>query len=198
MAFLPLPHVGRRHADGHLLGLAMAIPRDVPQIELAHCLNPLLFEDGWPRRFSLPLGRLGSCELEADDRSDFRLALKPEAWTAVDRPARRWSTVTPIALDRHAKTDTPAAEIEAGIAAGCERIGLPRPTDVILSPVSLFVGAPTAGQMPRLKRKTDGGQIRHTHAILSFPEPVIGPILIGAGRYRGYGLCRPMPEEVEP
>jgi CRISPR-associated protein Csb2 len=181
-----------------LLGLALAIPRDAPSIELARCLNPLLFEDGLPRRFSLPIARLGNCELEADDRSDSRFALQPETWTAIDRPSRRWSTVTPIALDRHAKSDTPATEIEATIAASCERIGLPRPADVILSPVSLFVGAPTAGEMPRLERKADGGRIRHTHAILTFAEPVVGPVLIGAGRYRGYGLCRPIPEEVEP
>ena len=30
------------------------------------------------------------------------------------------------------------------------------------------------------------------HAILIFSEPVVGPVLLGAGRYRGYGLCRPL------
>jgi CRISPR-associated protein Csb2 len=29
------------------------------------------------------------------------------------------------------------------------------------------------------------------HADLIFPSAVSGPILIGAGRYRGFGLCRP-------
>ena len=47
---------------------------------------------------------------------------------------------------------------------------------------------------PRLNRK-DGSDRRHTHAILVFEEPVRGPILIGAGRYRGYGLCRALEME---
>ena len=27
---------------------------------------------------------------------------------------------------------------------------------------------------------------------VTFKEPVVGPVLLGAGRYRGYGLCRPL------
>jgi hypothetical protein len=40
--------------------------------------------------------------------------------------------------------------------------------------------------------RKDGSERRHTHAILVFDEPVRGPVLIGAGRYRGYGFCRPL------
>ena len=32
-----------------------------------------------------------------------------------------------------------------------------------------------------------------THAEIEFPVPVRGPVLIGAGRYSGYGACRPPP-----
>jgi CRISPR-associated protein Csb2 len=38
----------------------------------------------------------------------------------------------------------------------------------------------------QLKRKP------HTHAVLIFDRPIGGPIFIGAGRYQGYGLCRPL------
>jgi CRISPR-associated protein Csb2 len=48
--------------------------------------------------------------------------------------------------------------------------------------------------MPRLVRKRDGGKIRQLHAYLEFDEPVVGPVLLGSGRYRGYGLCRPVQE----
>jgi CRISPR-associated protein Csb2 len=60
----------------------------------------------------------------------------------------------------------------------------------VAAPVSMFIGCPTARSFPNLQRKA-GGNIRHTHAIITFKEPVIGPVLLGAGRYRGYGLCRP-------
>jgi CRISPR-associated protein Csb2 len=29
------------------------------------------------------------------------------------------------------------------------------------------------------------------HAQIEFAEPVRGPVLVGAGRYLGYGLCLP-------
>lgn len=50
---------------------------------------------------------------------------------------------------------------------------------------------PPAPSFPRLPRK-DGSLCRHAHAILVFAERVVGPLLLGAGRYRGYGLCRPV------
>lgn len=57
--------------------------------------------------------------------------------------------------------------------------------------VSAHLGVPLAFEFPRLTRK-DGSERRHAHAILVFNEPVRGPVLIGAGRYRGYGVCRPL------
>jgi CRISPR-associated protein Csb2 len=63
--------------------------------------------------------------------------------------------------------------------------------DAVVTPVSAHLGAPAAHEFPRLQRK-DGSECRHTHAILIFSQPVIGPVLLGAGRYRGYGLCRPL------
>ena len=34
-----------------------------------------------------------------------------------------------------------------------------------------------------------------THAVLQFPEPVRGPVLLGAGRFAGLGLCRALDPE---
>jgi CRISPR-associated protein Csb2 len=120
--------------------------------------------------------------------------LRPSTWTAHPDGATHWSTVTPIAYDHHPKAKAKAAylaEVAEMIRLGCERIGLRRPREVIVTPVSAHLGAPAAHAFPRLRRK-DGSERRHTHAILVFDEPVRGPIIIGAGRYRGYGLCRPV------
>jgi CRISPR-associated protein Csb2 len=78
----------------------------------------------------------------------------------------------------------------------CTRIGLPEPTGVRMAAISAHLGAPPAREFPRLKRK-DGGERRHTHVIVEFEEPVVGPVLLGAGRYRGYGLCRPLHKTAE-
>jgi CRISPR-associated protein Csb2 len=64
---------------------------------------------------------------------------------------------------------------------------------VIVTQVSAHLGVPPARSFPSLRRK-DGGPRLHTHAILIFDQPICGPLMIGAGRYRGYGVCRPMIE----
>jgi CRISPR-associated protein Csb2 len=202
LAVLPLPHVGREHADGHLLGLALAVPRIVDAEERRRCLGPILFDElGHPREIELRMGRLGLWKLRLEERDYRPLALRTETWTAAPPAAasRRWATVTPIALDRHPKGGDRWRQIEASIRRGCERIGLPPPADVVLSPVSLFAGAPHGRRFPPLRRGEGDARVQHTHAVLSFAEPVRGPVIVGAGRYRGYGLCRPLrPEEDAP
>lgn len=194
LALIPLAHVGRQHAGGHVLGWAIVVPRDVARQDLIRCLHPLLYDSqGWPRTIALKLGALGECQLQIDDGSEFRLTLQPRTWTG---PARRWATVTPICLDRHPKAPRhhPSywLEVEEMIRSACERIGAPRPAVVTATPSPLFTGVPHAGRMPKLMRKNGGGAVQHTHAVIVFDQPVLGPVLLGAGRYRGYGLCRPM------
>lgn len=200
LALFPLPHVGREHVDGHLLGLALAVPRDVDAEERRRCLGPVLYDSdrlGDPRELKLHIGRLGLWKLRLEERDHPPVALRGETWTAAPpaAAARRWATVTPIALDRHPKGPERWSQMEAAIRRGCVRIGLPEPADVVLSPVSLFPGAPHGARFPGLRRGAGGDRVQHTHAVLRFAEPVRGPVLLGAGRYRGYGLCRPLQAE---
>ena len=190
LAFLPLPFVGNEHADGHLLGLAMAIPKLIDQAEVGRCLNPVLgfSEDGSRRRVHLYDGANFDWYLEMEDGDSPPAALRSRAWT---RPARRWATVTPIVFDRHPKGQDTEAQAEAMMAEACERIGLPRPVDVVLSQVSLHLGVPHSRAFPGVRRKSDRGRLQHQHAVITFAGPVGGPVILGAGRYRGYGLCRP-------
>lgn len=198
MAFVPLPYVGREHADGHLLGLGIVLPRGIPADDQRRCLGGLLFASrSVPRSLKLTFGRLGEWQIELEAGDDRPQALRPETWIG---PATRWATVTPIVVDRHAKAKDQAAaalEVETTIAIACERIGLPRPERVAMSPVSMFVGVPHARRFPYMHRKS-GGNRHHTHAIIEFADEVSGPILLGAGRYRGYGMCRPLREGGRP
>jgi CRISPR-associated protein Csb2 len=34
-----------------------------------------------------------------------------------------------------------------------------------------------------------------THAVIRFAEPIDGPVILGAGRFVGLGLCRPIDSE---
>lgn len=192
MALVPLAHVGHEHADGHILGMAIVLPRDIDRHEAARCLNPVLFDTtGWPKRVRLVMGRVGECELELDDQTEYRHALRADTWT---RPAVSWATVTPYCLDRHPKAHGPEYwfQVERMIAEACVRIGLPEPVRVVATPAPVVAGTRHAREMPRLSRRNDGGSIRHVHAVVVFPGPVQGPVILGAGRYRGYGFCRPL------
>ena len=186
LAFFPLPFVGSKHATGHLLGVGVAIPAHLNRDQRLAALAAIgLVEE-------LTMGALGVWKLDQDDSG--RVNLRAEVWAGGDHGASQWGTVTPIAFDRHPKEKDRAKrehELMKMIVVGCERIGLPTPAQVVVTPVSPHLGTPAAHEFPRLKRK-DGSRRRHVHAIIIFDRPVRGPIAVGAGRYRGYGFCRPL------
>lgn len=196
-AYFPLAFVGSPHASGHLMGLAVALPREEHWVEHRKEWRPVMTVLALINR--LVLGRLGVWDLEPELRESPPDSLLPKLWTASPEGARVWASVTPIAFDEHPKqrdrTEYLAA-VAAMIRGACLYIGLPEPPTVRITPVSAHVGAPTSREFPRLRRK-DGGERRHAHAIIEFAQPVVGPVLLGAGRYRGYGLCRPLYQAAE-
>lgn len=188
LAFLPLAFVGHEHADGHLLGMGLALPADITRDERRAALRIIA------QVKQLKLGPLGVWNVIPVTESSPPQSLRPDTWSAHPEGITHWSTVTPVSFDRHAKAKNKAdhqRELSGMIATSCERIGLPKPREVNITPVSAHLGTPPVHAFPKLKRK-DGSDRRHSHAILVFDEPVCGPVLIGAGRFRGYGLLRPM------
>ena len=186
LAYLPLAFVGREHATGHLMGLAIAVPTELDQKQRQEALAAV------GRVEELTIGSLGRWKLDREDQG--LLNLRPEVWTGGNDGATQWATVTPIAFDKHAKAKDHAGreqKLADMIKKGCVRIRLTEPKEIIITPVSAHLGVPAAHEFPRLQRK-DGSDRRHAHAILIFDKPVRGPIAIGAGRYRGYGFCRPL------
>ncbi len=194
LAFVPLASVGHPHSDGHLMAVAAALPRDAGDEDRIAAMTAL----GEVARQGLTLGELGRWQLEDIGLGEAEpMTVRSATWTAWPRGARVWATVTPISFDRHSKAKDRATyekEVAEDVAAACERLGLPRPAAVFATGVSRFQGTPASWEFPRLRRK-DGSQRRHRHAVIEFAEPVVGPILLGAGRFRGYGFCRPVWEQ---
>lgn len=184
LAFWALPNVGHEHADGTLKGVALAVPKHVPQTEINMLLDKLLGETE-PHPVVLRLGRAGTWKIEPDDSLRPLVTLDPHTWLG---PAKRWATVTPISLDRFPKVE---GDAEATIIRSCVNMGIPKPRDVIVLSSSLFQGVPPAKKMPLLPVRNRNGNHAHIHALLIFDQPVSGPVFLGAGRFRGYGLCRP-------
>ncbi len=191
LAFVPLAFVGHPHADGHLMGMGIVLPDRLEREDRRQALLAVA------RIERLVLGRLGTWRIAGVTAAELPWNLRSNVWTAYPAGATHWSTVTPIAFDRHPKEADRSSyqrEVARMIAQACVRVGLPEPRDVIVTAVSAHLGVPPAHVFPRLVRK-DESRRRHAHAILVFDRPVRGPILLGAGRYRGYGACRPLRDE---
>ncbi|RBP38119.1 CRISPR-associated protein Csb2 [Roseimicrobium gellanilyticum] len=203
LAVLPLAFVGGEYADGHVLGMALAFPKAVSSKERAGQLKRVLFDaDGADKDVILKLGRHGTWKLQREDRAPRSrpLSLCSETWTEA---STIWASVTPVVLDRHPKFD-PAdpkereawrREVTEIIRTSCANIGLPCPASIDLDRTSWHRGAPRArpgpNGMPWLSSKT-GNSRQQVHVLLHFDSEVEGPVLIGAGRYRGYGVCKPL------
>lgn len=193
LALLPLAFVGVPRADGRILGAALALPHSVPLADAGRVLGPFLREsDGSPRRIRIFAGGTIECTASLEIRERVPWTLDLRSWIG---PARRWATVTPIVLDRHLEGSDRWDRAAEVVADACERVGLPRPVDVLLHPHALLEGVPPARRFPAMLRKKDGGRLAHSHALLTFDLDVIGPVTVGAGRFRGYGLCRPLRSE---
>jgi CRISPR-associated protein Csb2 len=147
----------------------------------------------------LKLGNLGLWTLRREERSLPPLALRPATWCG---PSFVWASVTPVVLDRHPKHDqrTERAqwrnEVVTSIVQSCERQGLPRPDLIDVDKTSWQRGAPRSkpgpNGMPWLPGKDGAAPRQQVHVLIQFPCEVQGPLLLGAGRFRGYGLCKPL------
>lgn len=200
VALMPLAFVGQQYADGHLMGIGVAMPKGITPQDRGRALRALLYDErGKPKPIELKLGSLGSWQLVRETRPSPPVTLQPRVWT---RASHTWATVTPIVLDRHPKAERAkereqwTVEVADIIAESCERQGLPRPSLIDADNTSWHRGAPRAlganGAGYALMPVKEGQSKRQqVHAWLRFDRPVEGPLLLGAGRYRGYGLCRP-------
>ncbi len=221
VAFLTLPFVGSKHADGHIMGLAMALPNRnlIPPEKWGPVFRQLLFDDSDnARTIQLRLGRLGEWTARMEDDDGGRTTLKNATWTG---PSEAWASATPVVLDRFPKTsraDDPNGwrkEVAQTIVRSCLLAGLPEPISVDVDTTSWLVGVPRAVPKRRRIRAGSSGRRQSTtaplgdgfpsigstsnkpprpqvHVHLVFDRPLIGPVIIGAGRFRGYGLCRPL------
>ncbi|MBN8458280.1 MAG: type I-U CRISPR-associated protein Cas5/Cas6 [Verrucomicrobia bacterium] len=204
LAMFPLAFVDSKHATGNLLGLGIAIPRpetigldkSVIRQQWRQLLGCLL-ENG--KLSLIPDDHAWTLELGLSDADERREALQPSRWNA---PATQWQSITPIILDRHPKPSLkkdPEAWAESCmeiITQACLRLGLPAPISVKPSLFSTTNGAPPAPAFVAPTPRPGRPARFHIHASITFAEPVAGPLLIGAGRFRGYGLMKPSPNKL--
>lgn len=196
LAIVPLPFAGHAHADGRIRAVALVLPTDLAagEEDQMHDAMRRWLLDGSGR---LNLGPRGSVEVSRCDIVDAPASARPSRWCG---PSRRWLSVTPVALDRNpgnlrhtevARRETAERSAEEIVSAACLNIGLPAPLRVAVHIDPLLRGSASVRSFP--KYAVQGGRVQRVlvHVALEFDEPVSGPMLLGAGRYHGYGLCSP-------
>lgn len=208
LAIVPLAFVGFPHADGRVLGFALVPPRDAPILddpEFRQVLRRLAPIDPEEAVRVLGVSTPQGTPAEAAFQLRFTLGFEAAGRRSLDpepylRPSRRFATVTPIVLDRHLKTrgEEREREVRAAIEAACARIGLPAPSAVLADRHAAVEGAPSVrvggtASWVRWRLPAELASRQLTHAVLEFAEPVAGPVLLGAGRFCGLGLCRAVP-----
>lgn len=169
--FLALPDAGHPRSRGRIHGLALWVPAgtDSETRMLARsCVHAI-------SRLS---GAGVDVSVQPHGGESRPLAAHPERWS---RASRRWATVFPAVHERRGPLDL------AAVSRWCEHAGLPAPSafrsarsplvpgGVDLAPVE--VNRPGRPAMP------------YSHVELWFDAPVRGPVVIGAARQRGLGLC---------
>ena len=204
VAVLPLPYVGFEHADGRLLGIAVSIPHTLDEGSRRALLRAIgTWEQAVGEKLTLTLGSRGLVHLRRQPGYVTLVSLRPQAWS---RRSRRWVSATPLALPRHPgqlTRGTPSARAsawaraEVAVKAACAHVGLPAPAEVEVSLRPLIVGARSTTEFPPFHQSGRGGKpVRRqlVHAALTFVDPVSGPFTLGAGRFLGLGLMRPLQE----
>lgn len=207
VAFLPLPYVGFEHADGRLLGMAVSVP-DAVGDDARRALYRAI--GNWEAAagkaegdaLKLTLGAQGVVHLCRLRGPTTLVSLRPGAW---NRDSCRWVSATPIALPRHpgrlgrgtrAARAKAWASAEASVALACDHVGLPEPMSVEVSLSPFLTGSRPASRFPPFIQSGRAGRsVRRQllHATVTFEHPVAGPLMLGAGRFVGLGLMRPVP-----
>lgn len=201
LAIVPMAFVGSSHADGRVFGFALVPPPNKPleqidgfreAFEKVATYHPgqqrrVLSLKGTPLRKPLSLA-------PAPTQGRARQSLVADPYLG---KSSRWASVTPIVLERHLKRNDDA-ELRELVALACENAGLPRPSPdrIRVGKHSTINGAPPAtplsGEPPWMRWKVPNSLAsrRLVHAIIDFERDLRGPVLLGAGRFTGLGLCR--------
>ncbi len=172
--YLALPDVGYARSRGRIHGLALWLPPGCDAVTRRRARDSALAI----RRLS---GRGLDVPVLPRDNEQRPMAANPARWT---RSSRCWATAFPALHERRGRLDL------AQVSRWCEHAGLPAPVRFRSARAPLVHGAVDLAPV-EINRPGRTG-LPYSHVQLWFTEPVAGPVVIGAGRQRGLGLCVPV------
>ena len=172
--YLALPDVGDRWSRGRIHGLALWLP---PGCDFT--ARRMALDAAVAIRRLTGRGVDVSVALREDEARPH--AAHPKRWL---RWSRGWATAFPAIHERRRALDLPE------VARWCRHAGLPEPVAFRSTRTPLVVGA--VDLAPAEVNRPGRAALPYSHVELRFAHPVPGPVVIGSGRQRGFGLCIPV------
>ena len=172
--FLALPDVGFQRSRGLIHGLALWMPPRSDSVVRLRARDAAFAV----RRLT---GRGIDVSVAPRDNEQRPVAAHPNRW---NRPAHGWATAFPAIHERRRALDL------SEVSRWCRHAGLPAPIAFRAARGPLVRGAVDLAPV-EVNRPGRSG-LPYSHVELRFATPVPGPVVIGAGRQRGFGLCVPV------
>ena len=169
--FLALPDVGFPRSRGRIHGLAVWLPPDS---------TPDLRSRVTAVAYSIRRLTGGGVDVAVNPWIDEvrPVAANPSRWT---RKSRCWVTAFPALHERRVELDLHE------LTRWCKHAGLPAPQAFRSARCPLVRGALDLAPVEVNRPGRPG--LPYSHLKIWFDQPVMGPVVIGAGRQRGLGLC---------
>lgn len=176
-SYVPLPSVGHPHSDGNIRRVMIMAPfgQDNNLIHLAEQL------DGY------------QLEREGGGAAPVLRRGRPDNVTALyTTQSCIWATVAPVILPGH--DDHKPAKAKKLLLAAFAQSGIEQPCEFTWGALPYFPNCLSAYSRDRNGRpigclrpkKLEG--LTAVHVRMRFDKPVAGPIVVGAGRHRGFGV----------
>lgn len=216
VAFVPLANVGYQHSDSEIHGFAIVLPNEASTTEKHQSRRQLAMALGKMQQvWKNPSEAVGEnaalafdWKVEAATASERLNSLQPQRYL---RRSKYWASMTPMVFGHYLRKIDDRRTFKI-VADSCEASGLPRPVNIRVSTTSMVSGVPQSYVFPSLssagkpvwvryrngkhlipRKLSDGSTVRmRYHIALEFEEPVSGPVIVGAGRHYGMGLCVPI------
>ena len=172
--YLALPDVGFPYSRGRIHGLALWLPPSTDDGSRRRARDAAFAIDGL-------VGNALNVAVEPREDEDRPWATNPRRWFG---PSRTWVTAFPAIHERRGDPNLQ----EAG--RWCEHAGFPKPVGFRSSRTPLAPGA--VDLAPTEVNRPGRPALPYSHVALSFADRISGPVVVGAGRQRGFGLCIPI------
>ena len=172
--YLALPDVGSPRSRGRIHGLALWLPPGSDRVQRRKARDSAVAIDAL-------IGRGIEARVEPRGDEERPWAANPRRWWG---PSHTWVTAFPVVYERRGVPGLSEA------ARWCRHAGLPEPIAFRSCRTPLLSGG--VDLAPVEVNRPGRPALPYSHAEFRFAEPITGPVVIGAGRQRGLGLCVPV------